>query len=89
MKTILFYWGKGAETRVKIIQIIGRGERESEPVYSNLIADELGISKVAIKKHVDLLIEEKYIKLLNPDGKPHYLVLTEQGIEVLKEFSKR
>lgn len=47
------------------------------------------VSKVAIKKHVDLLLEEKYVKVLNPEGKPHYLVLTQEGIEVLKEFSRK
>jgi predicted transcriptional regulator len=87
MKTILFYWSKGADTRVSIVKIIAECERKSDPCYSNMIAEKLGFSHVAIKKHIDLLIEEKYIKILNPGGKPSYLALTQKGVEVLKEFS--
>ncbi|MBI2079761.1 hypothetical protein HYT84_03280 [Candidatus Micrarchaeota archaeon] len=88
MKTILFYWGKGSDTRVKIIHLIADSERLSEPCYINIIAEKFKVSHVAIKKHIDLLIDEGYLSIINPDGKPHYLILTEKGIEILKEFSK-
>ncbi|MFN7991833.1 MAG: winged helix-turn-helix domain-containing protein [Candidatus Micrarchaeia archaeon] len=87
MKTILFYWSKGSDTRRKLIRLIADCERKSEPCYLNLLAERLGLSHVAIKKHIDLLIEGGYIKVLNPGGKPVYLALTDQGIEVLREFS--
>ncbi len=87
MKTILFYWSKGADTRRKLIRIIAECERKSEPCYLNLLAERLGLSHVAIKKHLDLLVEEGYVRILNPGGKPVFLALSDQGIEALKEFS--
>ena len=87
MKTILFYWSKGSETRRKLVRIIAECERHSEPCYLNLLADKMHVSHVAIKKHIDLLLEDGYVKILNPGGKPNYLALTEKGIDVLKEFS--
>ncbi|MBI5046759.1 hypothetical protein HZC07_03435 [Candidatus Micrarchaeota archaeon] len=87
MKTILFYWSKGSDTRRTLIRIIAECERQSEACYLNLIAEKLKLSHVAIKKHLDVLLEEQYVRILNPGGKPIYLVLTDKGIEVLKEFS--
>ncbi len=87
MKTILFYWSRGAETRREIVLIIAECERLGEPCYLNMIAEKIKLTHVAAKKHVDLLIEEKYIKVLNPGGKPNYLALDENGIEILKELN--
>ncbi len=89
MKTILFYWSKGSDTRVKIIKFIARCERESEACYLNVLADKLKLSHVAIKKHLDLLIEKGYVKILNPGGKPVFVALSKTGIEVLGEFSQK
>ena len=87
MKTILFYWSKGSDTRRTLIRIISECERKSEACYLNLLAEKLKLSHVAVKKHIDLMLEGEYVKMLNPGGKPVYLALTEKGIEVLKEFS--
>lgn len=87
MKTILFYWSKGADTRRTLIRTIADCERHGEACYLNLLAEKIKLSHVAIKKHLDLMLEEGYIKILNPGGKPVYLALTPKGIEVLKEFS--
>lgn len=87
MKTILFYWSKGSDTRRKLIRLIAEFERRSEPCYLNLLAEKLGLSHVAIKKHLDLLIEQGYVRVLNPGGKPLFLSLSPLGIEVLREFS--
>ncbi len=87
MKTILFYWSKGSDTRRKLIRIIADCERRSEPCYLNLLAERMGLSHVAIKKHLDLLVEEGYVRILNPGGKPVFLALSEAGIDALKEFS--
>ena len=89
MKTILFYWSKGADTRRQIIRLIAECERESKPCYLNIIADKLAITRAAVKPHLEILTKYGYIQALNPGGKPNYLVLTPQGIEVLKEFSSR
>lgn len=89
MKTILFYWSKGADTRVNLIRTIADFERRNEGCYLNLVSDKLKLSHVAVKKHLDLLIDEDYVKVLNPGGKPNYLALTDKGIDVLKEFSKK
>lgn len=86
MKTVLFYWSKGAETRRNMILLIAKCEREKESCYLSKLAKSLEISHVGLKKHVDLLIEEGYIKILNPEGKPHFLVLTKEGLGVLKEL---
>ncbi len=87
MKTILFYWSKGSDTRRKLVRAIAECERHGEACYLNFLAEKMGLSHVAIKKHMDLLVEGGYVKVLNPGGKPVYLVLTSKGIEVLKEFS--
>jgi DNA-binding transcriptional ArsR family regulator len=87
MKTILFYWSKGSDTRRKIIRLIADCEREGKPCYLNLLAERLGLSHVAVKKHLDLLVEEKYVEILNPDGKPVFIALTKKGTDVLKEIS--
>lgn len=87
MKTILFYWSKGSDTRIRLIKIIAECERKSAACYLNFLAEKLKLSHVAIKKHIDLLLEGGYVKILNPGGKPNYLVLTEKGLEVLKELS--
>ena len=83
MKTILFYWSKGSETRRSIIRIIY--ENQKSGCYLNLIAEKIGISHVAIKKHLDLLLEEGYVKIINPSGKPIFLELTERGLEIFNE----
>ncbi len=87
MKTIIFYWSKGALTRIKVIKFIAQCEREGKPCYLNIIADSLGISRAALKKHLDIMLKFGYIQILNPGGKPSYLALTQNGLEVLKEFS--
>ncbi len=87
-KTILFYWSKGAETRVKILNAAHQCNKNKEPCFIQQIADKLKISHVGIKKHVDLLIENGYLKEVNPKGKPVYLELTHSGNAILKEFKK-
>lgn len=89
MKTILFYWSKGADVRRRILKIIAGCDSRKKPCYLNLLAEKLDLSHVATKKHLDLLLEEGYVKILNPGGKPNYLVLTKKGAETLKEFSAR
>lgn len=87
-ESILFYWSKGAETRRKIIWYMHRCEKRDDPCFINKIADELDLSHVAIKKHIDLLVEEDYIKQMNPSGKPIYLKLTEDGKAVVEEMDR-
>lgn len=86
MKTILFYWGKGAQTRIKILKLVYSCEKNNHPCFLNFIASNLGLSHVGLKKQVDLLTEEGYLKMLNPDGKPVFLSLTKKGQEIIKEF---
>lgn len=87
-KTILFYWSKGAKMRVKLLNEIHKCNKRNEACYLNLLAEKVKLSHVAVKKHLDIMVEEDYVKELNPNGKPVYLELTEKGIEVLKEFKK-
>jgi predicted ArsR family transcriptional regulator len=89
MKTILFYWSRGADTRVRIVRKIGECRAKRKPCYLNTLATHLKLSHVAVKKHLDLLIEERYVKVMNPGGKPVFLELTAKGEDVLGEFSPK
>ena len=88
MKTILFYWSRGADTRVKILRLIGKCEKSGKACYINTLAKEISLSHVAIKKHLGLLLEEGYVKILNPSGKPKFLALTSEGKKTFREFSR-
>lgn len=88
-KSILFYWGKGSSMRVKLLHEIHKANLEQKPCYLNLLAEKVGVSHVAAKKHLDLMIEEEYVREINPNGKPVYLEITEKGIGVLNEFKKK
>ncbi len=89
MKSILFYWGKGAETRVAIIKIIDTNNKKNEPIFLNQIAQTINLSHVAIMKHLSLLVEEGYVREVNPNGKPIFLELTTKGQEIAHEFQKQ
>jgi predicted ArsR family transcriptional regulator len=85
-KSILFYWSKGATTRRKMLKLVAMLEDKNKPCFLNLIAKKLHITHVAAKKHIDLLIEEGYLKQINPHGKPIYLKLTKKGRDTVKEL---
>jgi len=87
MKTVLFYWSKGSDTRRRIVKIIAECEKKENPCFLNIIAERMKLSHVAIKKHLDLLIEEGYVRILNPGGKPNFLALTPKGADIVKELS--
>lgn len=86
MKSVLFYWSRGAETRSKIIKIIHICNEENDPCFQNSIAEKLGISFVAVKKHLDVLISEGYAEFINPKGKPQFLKLTKKGEKIYLEL---
>lgn len=85
-RSVLFYWSKGAEIRRNIIRFIRTRNLKDEPCFLNMIAKEVYLSHVAVKKHIDLLISEGYIKPINPDGKPIYLELTPVGRQEYDEI---
>jgi len=87
MKTILFYWSRGADTRVKLIKLMAKCEKTGSACYVNTLARKLGVSHVAVMKHLGLLIDEKYVRVLNPGGKPQFLALTAEGKKIDREFS--
>lgn len=86
-KSILFEWSRGAETRKKIVKLIHSCNCSNIPCFINYISKQLEISHVATKKHIDLLIEEKFVDPVNPDGKPIYLKLSKMGIDLIKDFN--
>lgn len=86
MKSILFYWSKGAEVRRELVVFIYRRNRDDKPCFLNLLAKHLKLTHPAVKKHLDLLIEGGYIEQLNPESKPIYLRLTSRGRELAEEF---
>ncbi len=67
--------------------LINNLNKNKSPCFLNIIAQNLEISHVAIKKHIDLLLEENYINQINPRGKPIFLGLTKKGKEVIKELN--
>lgn len=87
-RSVLFYWSKGADTRRRILSVTRKLNDQHEPCFINVLSEKLELSHVAIKKHVELLVEEKYIKQMNPNGKPIYLELTDIGREILNEISE-
>ncbi len=85
-RRIFFNWGRGATTNVGILDLVDNCAKNKEPCYINILADSIGLSHVAIKKKVDIFIEQGYIEIINPNGKPHYLLLTDKGKELLNEL---
>lgn len=88
-KTVLFYWSKGAHTRVQILFQAFKCHQKKEPCFLSQIAESIGLSHVGAKKHVDLLVEEGHLKEINPNGKPIFLELTEKGKQVVGEFKRK
>jgi len=84
--SVLFYWSKGADTRRRILVVTRKLNDEHQPCFINVLSEELELSHVAIKKHVELLVEGKFLKQMNPNGKPIYLELTDSGRKVLAEL---
>lgn len=84
-ETVLFFLSDGGDTRLKILELVEEAEENKEGMYLNKLSDELEISHVAARKHLQILLEEEYLKYKNPDGKPKYLELTEDGYRVLRE----
>lgn len=85
-KTILFYWSKGSKTRLRILMWAWKCQQKKEPCYLNQLSEAMGISHVGIKKHLELLLKENYIKEINPSSKPVFLELTEKGKKIIHEF---
>lgn len=85
-KSILFYWSKGAELRRKIISLVKSCEEKEKPCFLNSLAKELKITHVAVKKHLDVLLDEGYVEAINSGGKPVYLKLSMKGNGLYKEL---
>ncbi|MFH1211157.1 MAG: hypothetical protein V1645_04570 [archaeon] len=88
-KSVLFYWSKGAGTRRRILLIIKNANEKNEPCFLNVMAKRLKLTHVAVKKHIDLLVEEGYVEPINPSGKPVYLRLSDSGKGIIKELGKK
>lgn len=86
MKSVLFYWGKGADVRRRIMLLIFAHEKKNSPSYLNLLAQEINQSHVTTRRHIELLLEEQYLEEQNPGGKPTYLTLTKKGHEIVAEL---
>ena len=87
-RSVLFYWSKGADTRRRILSVTRELNISNEPCFINILSEKLKLSHVAIKKHVELLVDENYMKQMNPNGKPIYLEVTDQGCEVLNDIAE-
>lgn len=86
-ETVLFYLSDGGDTRLEILELVEEAEKNQEGMYLNKLSDKLEMSHVAARKHLQLLIDEKYLQYKNPEGKPKYLELTTDGYRILSETS--
>jgi predicted ArsR family transcriptional regulator len=86
MDTILFLHSKGAQTRRKLVQLLYHETKNNYLHTITTLSSELGISKVAVKKHVDYLTYLGYVDKMNPKGKPVFLRLTEKGTIIAKKY---
>lgn len=85
MDSIIFLHSKGANTRRKIIKILHK-QTENDLHNAVMLAKKTEISKVSIKKHIDLLVKNEYVKKINPESKPIFLMLTEKGTTAAKKY---
>ncbi len=86
MKTVLFYWSKGADVRRHIVLALYDCAKKGKPCFTSELARKLRLSHVAILRHLELLEKEGYVVPLNPGGKPVFLGLSEKGQAVVHEF---
>lgn len=86
-ETVLFFLSEGGDVRCTIVRLVKEANDAQEGIYLNVLAEELGMSHVAARKHVQLLLEEGYLAYKNPDGNPKYLELTEKGEDIYAEIS--
>lgn len=86
-ETVLFYLADGGDIRLEILRLIQEAEQNNDGMYLNRLADELDMSHVGVRNHLQLLIEEGYVSYKNPDGKPKFLEITDEGKRVLEEES--
>ncbi|MDY6778707.1 MAG: winged helix-turn-helix domain-containing protein [Candidatus Nanohaloarchaea archaeon] len=84
-ETVLFYLSEAGDKRLKMLQLVSEAEEEQEGMYLTKMAEEIGISHVAARKHLQLLLEEGYLRYKNPDGKPKFLEMTDKGRSVLED----
>lgn len=86
MESVIFLYSKGGTLRRRIIQFLYKERNKMMLHYLSTLSDEIGISKPAMKKHVDSLTEFGYIDKVNPGGNPTFLRLTEKGCETAKRY---
>ncbi|MFB6193336.1 MAG: winged helix-turn-helix domain-containing protein [Candidatus Nanohaloarchaea archaeon] len=84
-EAVLFYLSQGGDVRLKILRLIQEANEEGEGMYLNKLAEELDMSHVGARNHLELLLDNGYVEYRNPDGKPKYLKLTDEGERVLEE----
>lgn len=86
MESVIFLHSRGAETRRRLVQFLYREQKEMTIHYLSTLSAEFGISKPAMKKHVDSLTTRGYLEKVNPGGNPVFLRLTEKGNGVAKKY---
>ncbi len=84
-ETVLFYLLEAGDKRLKMLRLVTEAEEEQEGMYLTKLAENLDISHVAARKHLQLLLDEGYLQYKNPDGKPKFLELTEEGHDILED----
>ncbi|MDY6770683.1 MAG: winged helix-turn-helix domain-containing protein [Candidatus Nanohaloarchaea archaeon] len=84
-ETVLFYLSDGGDVRLKILELVRDAEENDEGMYLTKLADELDMSHVGARNHLQLLLDEGYVRYKNPDGKPKFLEITDEGERVLED----
>jgi DNA topoisomerase IA len=87
--SVLFLWSKGAFIRRKILLEVHNAEKNRSPIFVTRLQQilinkmEKKPSRSTIRKHVNVLLEFNYIRIINKEGKPKYLALTDLGEKVI------
>ncbi|MHA1983918.1 MAG: hypothetical protein ACW967_06155 [Candidatus Hodarchaeales archaeon] len=87
--SVLFLWSKGAFIRRKILLEVHNAEKNRNSIFVTKLQQILGnkmekqLSRSTIRKHVNVLLEFNYIRIINKEGKPKYLALTDLGKKII------
>ncbi|MHA2105696.1 MAG: hypothetical protein ACW981_19900 [Candidatus Hodarchaeales archaeon] len=93
--SVLFLWSKGAFIRRKILLEVHNAEKNRSPIFVTKLQQILDNkidnypSRSTIRKHVNVLLEFNYIRIINKKGKPKYLALTDFGKKIITLFGNQ
>jgi predicted transcriptional regulator len=86
---MLFIWTKGAKIRREIIKVINVSQKNNESIFLSKITNEINnffqektITISVVRFHLKSLIKYGLVQEINKGGRPEYLKLTKEGLDV-------